>query len=408
MGPLDGIRILDFTWALAGPFGSMILCDMGAEVWKVEPVGITEAERGPGPMVDGTNTYFFSINRGKQSIEIDLKSERGRDIVLSLAEHADVVTENFSPGTMARLGLGYDDIAERNARIIYASTSGFGQTGPYAQRGAVDVIVQAMSGLMSITGHPEGEPARAGYSIADMAGGMFTAIGVLGALVERERSGRGQYIDVAMFDSQIALLEGAVSRHLATGEVPGRIGTRHPLITPFQALPTSDGYVVIAGVKDWTLFCALIDRDELATDARFATNELRTRNHAELEPLLAAALRVGTTDQWIATLRDACLVAPMNTVPQAAIDPQTLAREMIVDLPTAAGGHMRVSSSPLKYSRTPVALDRGADAPGGHTAAILRDVLGLDDASIATLAAEGVIGTGDGASAKRGDAPVPF
>lgn len=407
MGPLDGIRVLDFTWALAGPYGSMILCDMGAEVWKVEPVGITEAERGPGPMVDGTNTYFFSINRGKQSIEVDLKSGEGREIVLSLAEHADVVTENFSPGTMARLGLGYDDITARNPRIIYASTSGFGQTGPYAHRGAVDVIIQAMSGLMSITGHPDGPPTRAGYSVADMAGGMFTAIGVLGAMVERQRSGRGQYIDVAMFDSQLALLEGALARHLATGEIPGRIGTRHPLITPFQAFPTSDGYVVIAGVKDWTLFCALIDRDDLAVDERFATNELRTRNHGALEPLLSAALAHKATANWIEALSDACLVAPLNTVPQAAVDPQTVAREMLVDLPTAAGGRMRVSSSPLKYSRTPVTVDRGADAPGAHTADILRSVLGLDDAEIARLESTGVIGTGAGRP-RSGDAPVPF
>lgn len=406
MGPLEGIRILDFTWALAGPFGSMILCDLGAEVWKVEPVGISEAERGPGPMVDGTNTYFFSINRGKQSIEIDLKSERGKEIVLSLAERADIVTENFSPGTMARLGLGYDAIAARNPRIIYASTSGFGQTGPYAQRGAVDVIVQAMSGLMSITGHPDGGPARAGYSIADMAGGMFTAIGVLGALVERQRSDRGQYIDVAMFDSQLALLEGAVCRHLATGEMPGRIGTRHPLITPFQAFPTADGYVVIAGVKDWTLFCALIDRDALASDARFATNELRTRNHAALEPLIIDALAAKTTSAWIEGLREACLVAPLNSVAQAAADPQTLARGMIADLPTAAGGRMRVSASPLKYSRTPVAVERGADAPGGHTAAILSEVLGMDAEAIASLVTDGVVGTGGGGP--KGDAPVPF
>ena len=406
MGPLDGIRILDFTWALAGPYGTMILCDMGAEVWKVEPVGITEAERGPGPMVDGTNTYFFSINRGKESVEINLKADEGRELCLSLAEHADVVTENFSPGTMERLGLGYEAMRARNPRIIYASTSGFGQSGPYAQRGAVDVIVQAMSGLMSITGHPDGPPARVGYSVADMAAGMFTALGVLGAIVERERSGVGQYLDVAMYDAQIALLEGAMSRHLATGGAPGRIGTRHPLITPFQAFPTLDGYVVVAGVKDWTLFCALLDRDTLANDPRFVANELRTRNHAELEPLLDDAFRARTTVDWIAALSDACLAAPLNTIADAAADPQTLAREMLVALPTAAGHEMTVSASPLKYSRTAISVERGADAPGGHTAEVLRSILGLDDDELRRLEESGVIGTtGTG---KRGDSPVPF
>ena len=392
MGPLDGMRVLDFTWALAGPFGSMILADMGAEVWKVEPVGMTEAERGPGPMASGINTYFFSINRGKQSIVIDLKKDEGRELALSLAEQADIVTENFSPGTMSRLGLDYATVAARNPRIIYASTSGFGQTGPYTGRGAVDVIVQAMSGLMSITGHPDGPPARAGYSVGDMAAGMFTAIGVLGALVERNRSGIGQYVDVSMLDSQLALLENAFTRYFATDEVPGRIGTRHPLITPFQAFATVDGHVVIAGVKDWTLFCALIDRDELAADARFATNELRTKRHAELEPLLAAAFGARTTAAWIEVLSQACLIAPMNTIAEIARDPHVAARNMLVDVP-AGDGTMKVVNSPLKFSRTAVDLQRGADTIGGHTESILRDVLGLSLEQIQALEAEQVIQT---------------
>ncbi|MBI5288946.1 MAG: CoA transferase [Chloroflexi bacterium] len=390
MPPLDHLRILDFTWALAGPFGTMILADMGADVCKVEPVGITEAERGPGPLVDGVNTYFFSINRGKHSVCIDLKKPEGRDLALALADQADVLTENFSPGTMASLGLGYAAVATRNPRIVYASTSGFGQTGPYAGRGAVDVIVQAMSGLMSITGHPEGPPARAGYSIADVAAGMFTAIGVLGALHERERSGKGQYLDVSMLDAQIALLENAFTRYFATGAEPQRIGTRHPLITPFQAFPTSDGYVVIAGVKDWTLFCALLDRDDLASDPRFETNELRTANHAEIEPQISDTLLHGTTASWIERLRDVCLIAPLNTIAEAAADPQVNARGMFVDLP-ADGNTLRVPASPLHYSRTPIHLGRGADTPAGSTAPILKEWLGMDDGEVARLAMDGVI-----------------
>lgn len=395
MGPLEGIRILDFTWALAGPFGTMILCDMGAEVWRIEPVGMTEDQRSPGPVVGGVNLYYFSLSRGKQAVHIDLKSGEGREIALSLAEHADVVTENFSPGTMATLGLGYEAMSARNPRIIYASTSGFGQTGPAARRGAVDVIVQAMSGLMSITGHPGGPPARAGYSIGDMAAGMFTAIGVLGALVEREKSGKGQYLDVAMLDAQFALLENAMTRYFATGIVPGPIGTRHPLITPFQAFPTADGYVVVAGVKDWALFCALIDKDGLVTDPRFATNELRTANHAALEPILSEAFRERTTAAWIAALEDACLVAPLNTIAQAAGEPQAAHREMFVDVPGGDGGTVRLVNSPLKYSRTQVRVERGADPVGGHTADVLRRVLGMSDDRIAELRRTGIVQTAE-------------
>lgn len=391
-GPLAGIRILDFTWALAGPFGTMILCDLGAEVWKVEPVGQTEHNRGPGPMVDGINTYFFSVNRGKHSIELDLKSDRGRELALQLAEQADVVCENFSPGTMARLGLGYDDIRARNPRVVYASTSGFGQTGPYANRGAVDVIVQGISGIMSITGEPGGPPTRPGYSIGDMAGGMFTAIGVLSALVERDRSGQGQYVDVAMLDAQVALLENAVVRYFAAGEVPGRIGTRHPLVTPFQAFATADGHLVIAGVKDWQLFCAKIGRDELAGDPRFVSNGSRTANHGALEPLLADALAARTTAAWCAELDDVCLVAPLNTIPEMAADPQVNARGMFVDVPAPNGRSLRLSGSPVKLSRTPVAITEGADAPGAHTRAILEGVLGMPGDVIAALERDGVVG----------------
>ncbi|MHB8578035.1 MAG: CaiB/BaiF CoA transferase family protein, partial [Dehalococcoidia bacterium] len=221
-GPLTGITVLDFTWHLAGPYGVMQLADLGAEVWKIETVYATEQTRGPGPMADGINTYFFSVNRGKQSLAIDLRSDEGKEIVYGLVKHVDVLTENFKPGVMERLGFGYERLAAENPRLIYASTSGFGQTGPYRDRGAVDVIVQGMGGVISITGHPDGPPARPGYSIGDMAGGLFTAIGVLSALVERDRSGKGQRVDVSMLDAQVALLENAVVRYCATGEVPRR------------------------------------------------------------------------------------------------------------------------------------------------------------------------------------------
>ena len=396
-GPLDGIRVLDFTWALAGPYGSMILTDLGAETIKIEPAGIDWQRRGPGPYVDGISTYFFSVNRGKKSLALDLKTPQAVEIVRDLARTVDVLTENFSPGTMTRLGLGYDALSELNPRLIYASTSGFGHTGPYSSRGAVDVIVQGISGLMSITGHPGGPPARAGYSIGDMAGGMYTAIGVLAALHEREQSGKGQHVDVAMLDSQVALLENAVVRAANTAESPGPIGTRHPLVTPFQAFPTADGHLVLAGVKDWQLFCAKIDRLDLFDDPRFETNALRTQHHAELEPLLEDAFRKQTTAEWERALEGVCIVAPLNDIPAMLADPQVAARQMVAELPTAAGGALKVSSTPVKMSRTPAQVNRGASQPAQHTREILRST-GRTDAQIDALAAAGVISLPDDAT----------
>ena len=389
-GPLDGIRVLDFTWALAGPYGSMILTDLGAETIKVEPAGIDWQRRGPGPYVDGISTYFFSVNRGKKSLTLDLKTPEAVAIIRDLVPTVDVLTENFSPGTMTRLGLGYDALSALNPRLIYASTSGFGHTGPYSSRGAVDVIVQGISGLMSITGHPGGPPARAGYSIGDMAGGMYTAIGVLAALHERQASGKGQHVDVAMLDSQVALLENAVVRAANTAETPGPIGTRHPLVTPFQAFPTADGHLVLAGVKDWQLFCAKIDRLDLFDDPRFETNALRTEHHAELEPLLEAAFQKRTTTEWERELEGVCIVAPLNDIPSMLADPQIAAREMVAELPAGPTKTLKVSSTPVKMSRTQPSVTKGASTPAQHTRALLRSI-GRTDKEIDALAKTGVI-----------------
>lgn len=388
-GPLDGITVLDFTWALAGPYGTMVLADLGADVWKIEPVHQTEEHRGGGPMVDGINTYFFSVNRGKKSIMLDLKTPEAREVIDALVPRVDVLTENFSPGTMERLGFGYERLRELNPALVYASTSGFGQTGPYRERGAVDVIVQGMGGVMSITGHPGEPPARPGYSIGDMAGGLFTAIGVLSALVERSRSGLGQHVDVAMLDAQVALMENAIIRHCAAGVMPGPIGTRHPLNTPFQAFPASDGWIVIAGVKDWALFCARINRDELIFDERFATKSARNANHGQLEPLLFETFRTRAVDEWVADLSEVCLIGPLNTVDRVVADPQVRAREMIVELPTWHGGRMKSAGSPVKLSRTPGGPTRGASRPGEHTEQALA-AAGLSEERIADLIERGI------------------
>lgn len=401
-GPLDGIKVLDFTWALAGPYGVMILADLGAEVWKIETVFQDERRRGQGPYVHDVSTYFFSVNRGKKSVMLDLKSAEARDLVYRLVPDMDVVTENFSPGTMERLGFGYDTLSALNPALVYASTSGFGHTGPYRERGAVDAIVQGMGGVMSMTGHVGGPPARAGYSIGDMAAGMYTAIGVLSALVERSKSGLGQHVDVAMLDCQAALMENAVVRYTSTGEVPGPVGYRHPLATPHQAIPTSDGWIVLANVKDhdWERFCATVGADELIGDERFANNAARSANYAALEPILFAAFRRKTKAEWIDLLGEIALVGPLNKVDEVLEDPQLRARNMFVELPTWTSGALTVSNTPVKHSRTPGGAVRGAARPGEHTRELLA-AAGLSEELIDDLVARGVAATGPAARTRR-------
>ncbi|MHB8683758.1 MAG: CaiB/BaiF CoA transferase family protein, partial [Dehalococcoidia bacterium] len=336
-GPLADVSILDLTWVLSGPFASMVLCDLGADVVKVERPPWGDVARTTGPHVRGESAYFFSINRGKKSIAIDLKSEAGRELFLRLVDHVDVVMENFTPGTMHGLGLGWEVLSARNPRLIYAATSGFGQTGPDRLRPALDIVVQGMGGVMSITGEPGGPPVRPGLSLGDIAAGLFTAVGILSALHERERSGVGQMVDVSMLDCQIAVLENAIVRYFATGAVPQPLGTRHPLATPFQAFPTSDGYMVLAlswGVPNqWELFCAVIGRPELIDDERFETSALRTRNHAALEPMLNEALMRRTTAEWLREFDAIGLpCGPLNNIAQAVEEPQVRARDMLVEL----------------------------------------------------------------------------
>jgi len=394
-GPLEGVKVLDFTWALAGPYGVMVLADLGAEVWKIETVGQNEKRRGMGPYVHDVSTYFFSVNRGKKSVMLDLKAPEAQEIIYKLVPQVDVVTENFSPGAMDRLGFGYETLSKLNPGLVYASTSGFGHTGPYRSRGAVDAIVQGMGGVMSMTGHEGSPPARAGYSIGDMGAGLFTAIGVLSALVERSKSGLGQHVDVAMLDCQVALMENAIVRYANTGEVPGPVGYRHPLSTPHQALPAKDGWLVLAGVKDtnWELFCGLIGCDDLILDERFTKNADRTRHYDVLEPILFEAFRKRTVAEWLDTLSSSLLIGPLNTVDKVVVDPQVQAREMVVELPTWTGGSLRVSNTPVRHSRTRGGPTSGASRPGEHTADLLAKA-GLSPEQVEGLVARGIAGTG--------------
>jgi CoA:oxalate CoA-transferase len=395
-GPLEGIRVLDLTWVLAGPFASMILCDLGAEVIKVERPPYGDAARTTGPIVNDESCYFFSINRGKKSICLDLKGERGRELFLRLVNLSDVVMENFTPGTMDRLGLGYDVLQKRNPRLIYAATSGFGQTGPDRLRPALDIVVQGMGGVMSITGEPDGPPVRLGLSLGDIAAGLYTAIGVLAALQERERSGRGQMIDIAMLDCQVAILENAFIRYFATGELPKPIGSRHPLATPFQAFPTRDGWIVLAlswGVENqWELFCATIGRVDLIDDPRFDTAALRTEHHAELEPILNEAMRQKTTSEWLREFDAIGLpCGPLNNIAQAAEHPQVVARRMLVEVEHPRIGRLKLPDTPVKLSRTAGGIKGPSPALGQDTYEVLSALLGLSAEELDELAATEVI-----------------
>ena len=376
--PLDGIRILDLTWALSGPYATMVLADLGAEVIKVERPGTGDLARGNGPFLDGISSYFLSINRGKKSIVLDLTTPEGKDTLLRLVKHADVLVENLVPGTMKKLGLDYPVVRAHNPGIIYAAVSGFGQTGPRAARPALDITVQAMGGIMSLTGEPGGKPLRPGASLGDIVAGLFAAIGILAALEERRKSGQGQMLDISMLDCQVAVLENAFARYFATGQVPGPLGTRHPVTAPFQAFETRDGYVAVAVVgQQWPLFCAAIEGVDLIDDPRFATGYLRSQNYELLEPLLREPFKTRSSQEWLEkfeALEIPC--GPVNTIDRVAIDPQVLAREMIVEVPQPPIGQVKVVNTPIKLSRTPCRARGPCPQLGEHTQEVLSSLLG--------------------------------
>ena len=400
-GPLDGVRVLDLTRILAGPYCTMVLADFGADVIKVEQPISGDPARGNGPFLSAADgelysTYFMSINRGKRSIAIDLSKPAGREVLLELAERSDVLIENFRPGAMDRLGLDYETLRARNPRLIVCSVSGFGQTGPYAQRPALDIIVQGMGGMLSITGEPGGGPVRPGASIGDITAALFATIAVQAALLERERSGEGQYIDVSMLDCQVAIMENAFMRYFSLGEVPGRIGTRHPSSTPFQAFETADGHVVVAimggSTEQWPLFCAAIEHVELIDDERYATGWDRTERREELVPIIEEAMRLKTTAEWVALLSGMGVpVGPVQDIAQVAADPQVNHRGMFVELHHPALGPLTFTGNPVKLSRTPGDTPRVPPSLGEHTAEVLTDVLGMDDDRIGELMAEAAV-----------------
>ena len=395
-GPLAGIRILDLSWILSGPFATMILGDLGAEVIKVERPGSGDLARGNGPFINGESSYFMSLNRGKKSLTLDLQTPQGKDVFLRLVGKADVVVENFVPGTMKRLGLDYEAVKKQNPKIIYASVSGFGQTGPLAQTRALDIIIQAMGGMMSITGEPAGPPLKPGASLGDITAGLFTAIGITSALFEREKSGKGQFLDISMLDCQLAILENAFARYFATGEVPQRLGNRHAVFTPFQTFETSDSQIALAmvgGVRNqWPLLCAAISHLELMDDTRYQTGELRTQHYDELIPVLSKAMKAKTTDQWLKELSELGIpCGPVNDIAQAASHPQVQARKMITEVPHPRLGKVKLVNSPIKLSRTQAKVQKAAPDLGGDTRALLGELLKMSESEMDKLKESGVI-----------------
>jgi formyl-CoA transferase/CoA:oxalate CoA-transferase len=387
--PLEGLTVIDFTRVLSGPYCTMLLADMGARVIKIEHPERGDDTRAWGPPFIGEESaYFLSINRNKESLTLDLKKPGAAAILDGLLQRADVLVENFRPGTMDRLSLGYDALAAKYPRLVYCSISGFGQTGPRRSQAGYDAVVQAEGGLMSITGDADGPSFRLGVAISDIVSGMFAAQGIALALFARERTGRGQLVDVGMLDSTSALLTYQAGICFATGAPPRRLGNRHPTIVPYETFAAADGDVVIAVGNDeqWRRFCDVAEIAEIGRDARFVTNRLRVENYAALRPLLAQRLRARRRDDWLQDLRAAGVpCGAVRDVQEVLNDPQLADREMVTSVEHPTLGTLRVLGIPIKLSETPGAVRTAPPTLGQHTDAILRNDLGLSEDEVLRL-----------------------
>jgi CoA:oxalate CoA-transferase len=352
-GPLSGITIVDLSRILAGPYCTLLLAELGARVIKVETPKTGDDARQYGPFVNGKSTYFASVNRGKESIALDLKAHGEREIFERLLDKADAIVENFRPGAMERLGYGWEQLHPRYPRLIYAAASGFGHTGPFSHHPSYDMVVQGLGGIMSITGHPGQPSPRIGTSIGDLAGGLYTTIALNAALLHRERTGEATKVDIALFDCQLALLENAIMRYTTTGEIPGPLGARHPSITPFEAFKAKDGDLIIAAGNDglWVKLTQALGRPDLAEKPGYKTNPLRNQHQQQLKAEIDAILSTQTRDHWIELLEAAGLpCGPVNNVEQALNHPQVEARNMLVGVEDATTGPLKLAGNPMKLS----------------------------------------------------------
>jgi formyl-CoA transferase/CoA:oxalate CoA-transferase len=394
-GPLSGLTVLDLTRVLSGPYCTMMLADMGARVIKLEQPGRGDDTRGWGPpFQNGESAYFMSINRNKESLTLNLKHPDGRHIIDGLIDRADVLVENFRPGTLDRMQLGYDDVSSRWPRLVYCSVSGFGQTGPRRLEPGYDAVLQGEGGLMSITGPHDGPAYRLGVAIADISSGMFAAFGVAMALLARHRTGRGQLVDVGMLDSVAALLTYQAGIYFATGTAPKRLGNRHPTIVPYETLEADDGELVVAVGNDslWRSFCTLVELEELTTDPRFVTNKDRVEHRDALRPILVERFRTRTVGHWIAALTAAGIpCGAVRDLDQVFSDPQVLERAMVVALNHPVAGAIRALGVPVKMNDTPGSVRTPPPTLGQHTEQVLTQDLGYERSAIEQLRKDGVI-----------------
>jgi len=386
--------VVDLSRILSGPICTMLMGDMGAKVAKVEPPPHGDDSRlwGP-PFVGGISTYFHSINRNKDSLGLNLKSEGGREILWKLIDRADVLVENFRPGVLERLGFGYEAVSRRNPRLVYCSISGFGQTGPYKDRPGYDVIAQGESGMMDLTGEPDGPPLKLGGSLADIVTGLYAFHGILLALLARHRSGEGQHVDVSLLDSMVSTLTYQAGIYLSTGRSPGRMGTRHPSIVPYESFQASDGFINIAvtNQKQWINFCRILEFPAIASDPRFNTMPNRIANYEELKPMIDSVVRKLTRDEISERLsRVGIPVGPINTVGEILEDPHIHAREMVAELTHPDYGPLRMLGIPIKLSKTPGELLEAPPRFGEHNDKVLA-WLGYPEAAIAAMAASGAL-----------------
>ena len=394
-GPLDGIRVLDLTRVLAGPYCTMFLGDLGAEVVKVEQPGVGDDTRGWGPpFTGGESAYFLCVNRNKKSVTIDLKSADGTALIRRLAANADVLIENFLPGTMERFGLGAEELRAANPKLIYASLTGFGADGPMCDFPGYDLIVQAWGGLMSITGMPDGDPTKVGVAIIDLVAGLMLGKSIAAALFAREKLGVGQRIDTSLLEAEVATLINAGSNYLVGGKVPGRWGNAHPTIVPYQSFQTADSYLVIGVASEgiWRRFCQAIGKIELADDPRFAKNANRVENRAALIATLTEMFRSRDNETWLRLLNQAEVpCAPIQTIDQVFAAPQVRHRDMLVEVEHPTAGTVRMAGIPVKFSVTPASVRLPPPLLGQHTEEVLKSWLGTDDKTIADLKRKKVV-----------------
>ena len=394
--PLSDITVLDLSRVLAGPYCTMMLGDLGADVIKIERPGAGDDTRHWGPPnIGGESAYYLCVNRNKRSLTVNLKAPEGQEMVRQLAGKSDILIENYKMGTLQKMGLGYEDLKKINPGIIYCSITGFGQTGPYKDKPGYDFLIQAMGGVMSFTGDPEGPPMKVGAAIVDITAGLFASSAILAALRLREKTGQGQYIDISLLDAMVAWLSNVGSNYLVSGELPKRYGNAHPNIIPYEPFKTKDGvYIVLAIGNDaqWKRFCELAGLQHLADDPKYATNTQRVKDRKTLIPIIAETMLTKTSQEWMTELEKLKIpTGPINTLDKVFSDPQVLAREMLAEIPHPTAKRLKMVASPMKLSNTPCEITKHPPLLGEQTDEVLKEKFGYSEDKITELRKNGII-----------------